>query len=78
MGLTAGRSTEDLCEMLVVTSQAWVQHVADHPAQLMGTVAYATTKGDQFVQQVDDVVTHVVNHSTYHQGADHVGIAIGV
>lgn len=68
MGLTAGRSTDDLCEMLVLTSQAWVQHVADHPAQLMGTVSYATTKGDQFVQQVDDVITHVVNHSTYHRG----------
>lgn len=68
MGLTAGRSTDDLCEMLVLTSQAWIQHVESHPSCLGGTISYATTKGDPFVQEVSDVVMHVVNHSTYHRG----------
>ena len=68
MGSTENKTLQELLGMLVARSNEWVQHFAENPDALTGKVTYATTKGDPFTQLTQDVVTHVVNHSTYHRG----------
>ncbi len=67
MGITDGRSTDELLEMLLAASRSWVE-LSTAPTGLPAEVTYATTKGDPFTQSVADLVLHVVNHSTYHRG----------
>jgi len=31
-------------------------------------IAYKNFKGDSFENRVEDILTHVINHSTYHRG----------
>jgi uncharacterized damage-inducible protein DinB len=47
----------------------WVEYFAelsDH--DLAKTVSYTSTEGQPYVRLVDDILTHVFNHSTYHRG----------
>ncbi|MGP8217352.1 MAG: DinB family protein [Bacteroidia bacterium] len=37
-------------------------------AELLKTITYKNTKGDTFENNVKDILTHVINHSTYHRG----------
>jgi uncharacterized damage-inducible protein DinB len=32
------------------------------------TITYKNTKGDAFENKIKDILTHVINHSTYHRG----------
>lgn len=68
MQFTEGKSTDELCAMLIRTSEAWVEYIDANPQILEGAIRYATTTGDQYEQSIADVVMHVVNHSTYHRG----------
>lgn len=68
MSSTENKTLQELLGMLVTTSNEWVQHFAENPEALTGTFTYTTTKGDPFTHLAQDVVTHVVNHSTYHRG----------
>ncbi len=68
MGITEGKTLNELLDMLAARSNEWVQYFETNPSSLTGTFTYATTKGDQFTQSTQDVVMHVVNHSTYHRG----------
>jgi uncharacterized damage-inducible protein DinB len=36
--------------------------------ELANMMSYTTTKGDTFENKIEDVLFHVVNHSTYHRG----------
>ena len=38
------------------------------PEKLAGDVSYRNSKGVEFKNPVADVLTHLVNHSTYHRG----------
>jgi len=38
------------------------------PAELEETVSYVNSKGEPWTSRVDDILTHVVLHSSYHRG----------
>ena len=38
------------------------------PARLAESISYRSVKGDAFTRTLEDVLVHVVNHSTYHRG----------
>ncbi len=68
MGITDGKTTDELLADLVRASQGWLDLARTRPDILASSITYATTKGDPFTQSVADIVMHVVNHSTYHRG----------
>jgi uncharacterized damage-inducible protein DinB len=44
----------------------YFEELSDH--DLARPVSYVSTEGESFVRLVDDILTHVFNHSTYHRG----------
>lgn len=47
----------------------WIAHLQTlHDADFDSTLAYTNMAGDPFSDRLADVLTHVVNHSTYHRG----------
>jgi len=47
----------------------WTAYLEDlTPAGLEATVSYVNSKGEPWRSSVDDVLTHVVLHSSYHRG----------
>jgi uncharacterized damage-inducible protein DinB len=44
----------------------YLGHLSD--PDLQKTISYTTTEGQPLVRLVDDILTHVFNHSTYHRG----------
>lgn len=54
----AGRMTTEWNTLLANESESF----------LLNRIAYKNTKGTPFENTVDDILTHVVNHSSYHRG----------
>src|SRR5262245_21041198 len=47
----------------------WRDRFADlAPADLAESIEYVNSKGERFTSRVDDVLTHVILHSSYHRG----------
>jgi uncharacterized damage-inducible protein DinB len=47
----------------------WTAYLAElNPAELEETVSYVNSKGEPWTSRVDDILTHVVLHSSYHRG----------
>ena len=44
----------------------YFEELSDH--DLPKPISYTSTEGQPFVRLVDDILTHVFNHSTYHRG----------
>jgi uncharacterized damage-inducible protein DinB len=63
-----GTKTEMLDE-LVKSSVDLLDVVKTHPEDfLTGMLTYKNLKGDTWTDSVEDILFHVVNHSTYHRG----------
>lgn len=49
-------------------SKSWDEYLRGiRGAELKRVVSYTNTKGESFSTQVKDILTHVINHSTYHR-----------
>jgi uncharacterized damage-inducible protein DinB len=49
--------------------ELWRKYLeASAPDDLTKTVSYKNSKGEPWTSTVEDVVTHVLFHSTYHRG----------
>src|SRR4051812_45172357 len=47
----------------------WLEYLEDlRDHDLCKTISYTSTEGQPYVRLVDDILTHVFNHSTYHRG----------
>lgn len=47
----------------------WVRYLDGlNDADLSKTISYTSSEGEHLVRMVDDILTHVFNHSTYHRG----------
>lgn len=56
-------------EQLRSLPRKWRDWFADlAPADLAETIEYVNSKGQKFTSRVDDVLTHVILHSSYHRG----------
>jgi uncharacterized damage-inducible protein DinB len=42
-------------------------HILDH-YELNSSVQYSNNKGQVFTQSIQDILFHIINHSTYHRG----------
>ncbi|MDO8549036.1 MAG: DinB family protein [Ignavibacteria bacterium] len=36
--------------------------------KLTSIIKYRNTKGDEYQNRLSDIITHVINHSSYHRG----------
>ena len=49
--------------------ELWPKYIATLPGkELMQPIAYTSTEGVAYESALADILTHVVNHSTYHRG----------
>ena len=56
-------------EKMIANSGAFLSFLlAKDETYFLGDVSYTHTSGKFYSQQVDDVLTHVFNHSTFHRG----------
>jgi uncharacterized damage-inducible protein DinB len=59
----------DECEALAARNQAvFASHVTADVASLERAVRYRNTKGEEFVNTVEDILLHVALHGSYHRG----------
>lgn len=51
------------------TSQAWVRFISNQEADFIDqSSSYLSIKGEPFTSVHSDIITHVVNHSSFHRG----------
>lgn len=63
--LTFAECREELAKL----DRAWSNYFDDlAPDRLGDSVSYVNTKGETWTSRVEDVLLHVVAHSTYHRG----------
>lgn len=63
------RSLEENKTLLTMNQKnwlAWLSGISD--PGFSEKVAYKNIKGEPFTSKLEDILTHVVNHSTYHRG----------
>lgn len=57
------------CEALAARNQAaFAKHAAAPPESLARAVRYRNTKGEEYVNTVEDILLHVALHGSYHRG----------
>jgi len=62
------RSLPECADAFEMTSKNWNEYLLSvSDAELNRQVSYVNTKGEKFVTSVKDILTHVINHSTYHR-----------
>jgi uncharacterized damage-inducible protein DinB len=57
---------EDRLGALSAAWQAYLDHL--HPEQLSEKLDYLNSKGQPFSARIADILTHVINHASYHRG----------
>lgn len=63
------KTFEDCLEMFEDNTRLWNEYcLALDERKLTEVISYKNTKGDTFKNSVKDILTHVINHSTYHRG----------
>ncbi|MDO9375245.1 MAG: DinB family protein [Bacteroidota bacterium] len=68
-GKTFNGSFTELESKLIQQSKEWDEWVHNaNELQLSHVFAYQNTRKEQFKQSVNEVLLHLVNHSTYHRG----------
>ena len=56
------------CRHLHETTSGQLQALAALSApELARIITYTNTKGEEFTNSIDDILTHVINHGTYHR-----------
>jgi uncharacterized damage-inducible protein DinB len=59
----------DVCrENVNALAQIWPQFLETHRNSLGDTVSYKNTKGEDWTNTVEEILTHVTIHSAYHRG----------
>ncbi len=67
--LWGGRTLEECLSMFEESSRMWEAFISKLDEKNLATIiAYKNFKGDSFENRVEDILTHVINHSTYHRG----------
>jgi len=67
--LWGGRTLEECLSMYEEISKLWEEFIYKlMEKNLSNTISYKNFKGDSFENTVEDILTHVINHSTYHRG----------
>lgn len=62
-------SVTELCNALLAQSEEFYLFLdAQLPTYPEKSIHYSTLKGDPFVSSAQDVVSHCMNHSTFHRG----------
>lgn len=62
-------SFKDGIEKMMANSNAYLSFLlAKDESYFSGDVSYTHTSGKFYTQRVEDVLTHVFNHSTFHRG----------
>jgi uncharacterized damage-inducible protein DinB len=50
-------------------NREWAEYLGGlSESDLTQTISYTTSEGEPRVRMIDDILTHVFNHSTYHRG----------
>ena len=55
-------------ERLDELSRLWPEYLDDGARSLTATIPYTNSKGETWTNTVEEILTHVVIHSTYHRG----------
>ncbi|HMP98402.1 MAG TPA: DinB family protein [Cyclobacteriaceae bacterium] len=66
-GLWRKYTIEELVEMQDFASKHWLDYIRSSNS-LEESIQYKNTKGDVYVSRISNILTHVVNHATYHRG----------
>lgn len=62
-------SLQECEENLRSLPRKWRDWFADlAPADLAESIEYVNSKGQRFTSRIDDILTHVILHSSYHRG----------
>lgn len=61
---------QDRSKWLEINQQAWeiTQQFLNDTNDLTQTITYQNSKGALFQNRIDDILWHVLNHSTHHRG----------
>lgn len=63
------RTFDDCLEMFEDMTRLWANYCSElDEKKLQQTISYKNTKGESFENSIKDILTHVINHSTYHRG----------
>jgi uncharacterized damage-inducible protein DinB len=63
------KTFEECLKMYEELSNNWLSFCNDLTEKdLAETIHYTNSKGEKFQNTLQDILTHVVNHSTYHRG----------
>ncbi len=63
------KTLAECVRMFEVNTILWAEYCKQlTDTELQKTIAYKNIKGDAFEEKVKDILTHVINHSTYHRG----------
>ncbi|MGB3586359.1 MAG: DinB family protein [Tunicatimonas sp.] len=60
----------DYSQWLAINQQAWTatQQFLSDTSDLTQSITYQNSKGTSFHNRMDDILWHVLNHSTHHRG----------
>ena len=62
-------SVEECAALIATMAAAWRSFLSSlGPGRLNEVVAYRNSKGEAWTNRVEDILTHVLMHSTYHRG----------
>lgn len=63
------RTFEECISLYENNSKCWAEYIGGlDEKDFAETISYKNTKGDSFENKMKDILTHVINHSTYHRG----------
>lgn len=66
LGVWELRSVRDLSNIDKTNYEQTLQIL--HTCNLNGAISYTTRNGQMFSNRVQDILFHIINHSTYHRG----------